>query len=186
MDANSFSHEDSDRSQLIPQQSPGAERPNVGSPSNSDLVNYNIGSMLDDTQLLDIPAPSGPGRSLATNEDAFLLPRPTTGRNLTSSTAAESWDTSARSPLSANAYSSLLPSATSMTSISRGAQSSMSQGAKMPEFFGFTVFQTAMCNPTIAHQLLKFSEACLCGENMDFLARVSKYHLLVGEISKSI
>ncbi|KAI7591636.1 hypothetical protein KC343_g18115 [Hortaea werneckii] len=108
------------------------------------------------------------------------------GRTLTSSTAAESWDTSARSPLTANAYSSLLPSATSMTSISRGAQSSMSQGAKMPEFFGFTVFQTAMCNPTIAHQLLKFSEACLCGENIDFLARVSKYHLLVGEISKSI
>ncbi|KAI7514714.1 hypothetical protein KC347_g419 [Hortaea werneckii] len=181
MDAHAFPHEGSDRSQLIPQQSPGAERP-----SNSDFVNYTIGSMLDDPQLLDIPAPSGPARSPATNEDALLLPRPTMGRTRTSSTAADSCDTGSRSPLSANAYSSLLPSATSMTSISRGAQSSMSQGVKMPEFFGFTVFQTAMCNPTIAHQLLKFSEACLCGENMDFLARVSKYHLLVGEISKSI
>ena len=66
------------------------------------------------------------------------------------------------------------------------ASSSSSSTSKMPEFFSHAVFQIVLHNPTIAHQLLKFSQSRLCGENMEFLARVTKYHALVHEVSKAI
>ena len=57
---------------------------------------------------------------------------------------------------------------------------------KMPEFFSMTVFQAALYDPTISHQLLKFGQARLCGENMEFLARVRKYQALVNEVSRAV
>ncbi|KAK5120765.1 hypothetical protein LTR85_005831 [Meristemomyces frigidus] len=57
---------------------------------------------------------------------------------------------------------------------------------RMPEFFGTATFQTVLQNPTIAHQLLKFAQSRLCGENLEFLARVTKYYALLGEVSKAI
>jgi hypothetical protein len=57
---------------------------------------------------------------------------------------------------------------------------------KMPEFFSMTVFQAALYNPTISHQLLKFGQSRLCGENMEFLARVHKYQALVNEVSRAV
>ncbi|KAK4897769.1 hypothetical protein LTR27_004541 [Elasticomyces elasticus] len=57
---------------------------------------------------------------------------------------------------------------------------------RMPEFFGQAVFQTVLHNPTIAHQLLKFGQSRLCGENMEFLARVNRYNALLEEVSKTI
>ncbi|KAK0300833.1 hypothetical protein LTR01_009281, partial [Friedmanniomyces endolithicus] len=56
----------------------------------------------------------------------------------------------------------------------------------MPEFFGQSVFQTVLHNPTISHQLLKFGESRLCGENMEFLARVTRYTAMLEEASKAI
>ncbi len=56
----------------------------------------------------------------------------------------------------------------------------------MPEFFSQTVFHSVLHNPTIAHQLLKFAQTRLCGENLEFLARVDKYYHLLDEVSKSI
>lgn len=56
----------------------------------------------------------------------------------------------------------------------------------MPEFFSHTTFQIVLQNPTIAHQLLMFGQSRLCGENLEFLARVTKYNALLGEVSKSI
>lgn len=79
------------------------------------------------------------------------------------------------------------PSVTSASSVSQDAKSSgASSTSKMPEFFGHAVFQTVLHNPTIAHQLLNFAQSRLCGENMEFLARVNKYHALLNEVSKAI
>jgi hypothetical protein len=41
------------------------------------------------------------------------------------------------------------------------------------DFFSPEVFQIVLHNPATAHQLLKFSQARLSGENMEFLERVS-------------
>ena len=35
------------------------------------------------------------------------------------------------------------------------------------------VFRIVLHNPTTAHRLLKFSQARMCGENMEFLEKVS-------------
>lgn len=61
-----------------------------------------------------------------------------------------------------------------------------SNSSKMPEFFSHATFQIVLANPTIAHQLLKYGESRLCGENLAFLARVARYHALLAEVSKSI
>ncbi|KAK0929271.1 hypothetical protein LTR91_024844 [Friedmanniomyces endolithicus] len=45
---------------------------------------------------------------------------------------------------------------------------------------------TVLHNPTISHQLLKFGESRLCGENMEFLARVTRYTAMLEEASKAI
>jgi phototropin len=40
------------------------------------------------------------------------------------------------------------------------------------DFFSPEVFQIVLHNPATAHQLLKFSQARMSGENMEFLERV--------------
>lgn len=57
---------------------------------------------------------------------------------------------------------------------------------KMPEFFSQTTFQTVLNNPTISHQFLKFACSRLCGENLEFLGKVSRYRGLLEEVSKSV
>ena len=57
---------------------------------------------------------------------------------------------------------------------------------KMPEFFSMSVFQIALYNPTISHQLLKFGRSRLCGENMEFLARVHRYQSTINSLSREI
>ena len=80
--------------------------------------------------------------------------------------------------------------APSIASISDNSQSTRSHHAapalKMPEFFSHATFQIVLQNPAIAHQLLKFGQSKLCGENMEFLARVTRYHGLLNEVSKAI
>ena len=46
-----------------------------------------------------------------------------------------------------------------------------SHGA-LADFFSTEVFQIVLHNPATAHRLLKFSQARMCGENMEFLERV--------------
>lgn len=58
--------------------------------------------------------------------------------------------------------------------------------SSMPEFFTMSVFQVVLRNPAIAHQLLKFSQSRLCGEHMEFLSRVSKYHQLLHQVTQNI
>lgn len=51
--------------------------------------------------------------------------------------------------------------------------SSMGKGAGgLADFFSQEVFQIVLHNPTTAHRLLKFSQARMCGENMEFLEKV--------------
>lgn len=57
---------------------------------------------------------------------------------------------------------------------------------KMPEFFTRAIFQIVLHNHTIAHQLLEFARSRLCGENIEFLERVNRYHSLLNEVSKAI
>lgn len=42
----------------------------------------------------------------------------------------------------------------------------------LADFFSTEVFQVVLHNPTTAHRLLKFSQARMCGENMEFLEKV--------------
>ncbi|TKA83738.1 hypothetical protein B0A55_00040 [Friedmanniomyces simplex] len=75
----------------------------------------------------------------------------------------------------------------SMSPLPRGDRmSGRSSTSRMPEFFGQSVFQTVLHNPTIAHQLLKFGQSRLCGENMEILARVNRYTALLEEVSKAV
>lgn len=42
-----------------------------------------------------------------------------------------------------------------------------------PDFFSSEIFQMVLQNPTTTHRLLKFSQDRSCGENVEFLAKVS-------------
>lgn len=42
----------------------------------------------------------------------------------------------------------------------------------LADFFSPEVFRIVLHNPTTAHRLLKFSQARMCGENMEFLEKV--------------
>lgn len=44
--------------------------------------------------------------------------------------------------------------------------------SKIADFFGHEVFQIVLRNPTTAHQLKKFAQSRLCGENLEFLEMV--------------
>ena len=46
------------------------------------------------------------------------------------------------------------------------------KGDGLADFFSSDVFQIVLHNPTTAHRLLKFSQARMCGENMEFLEKV--------------
>lgn len=44
--------------------------------------------------------------------------------------------------------------------------------SKLADFFSAEVFQSVLRNPAIAYQMLKFSRAHFCGENLEFLEKV--------------
>lgn len=49
---------------------------------------------------------------------------------------------------------------------------SNSSSSRIADFFSSEVFQVVLRNPTTAHQLQKFAQSRLCGENIDFLEKV--------------
>lgn len=53
--------------------------------------------------------------------------------------------------------------------------SATGSSARLADFFGPEVFQIVLHNPTTAHQLKKFAQSRLCGENLEFLEKVSQY-----------
>lgn len=46
----------------------------------------------------------------------------------------------------------------------------------MTNFFSREVFQVVLHNPTTAHRFLRFCQSRACGENMEFLHKVSGQH----------
>ncbi|EON69103.1 hypothetical protein W97_08289 [Coniosporium apollinis CBS 100218] len=74
-------------------------------------------------------------------------------------------------------------------SVSQRSQRSMASGTSMnkfADFFGNDVFQIVLHNPTTAHQMLKFAQARLCAENLEFLDKVDRYTELLNELSKTL
>ncbi|TLD08348.1 uncharacterized protein PgNI_07300 [Pyricularia grisea] len=70
---------------------------------------------------------------------------------------------------------------------SDGQQSVATSGsARMPDFFGPNIYQVVLQDPITAHQLLKFSESRLCGENLEFLQKVDQYHRLMNELADTV
>ena len=61
-----------------------------------------------------------------------------------------------------------------------------SSGSRLPDFFSSEIFQIVLHNPTTSHQLLKFSQSRLCGENLEFLEKVDRYHNLLNEVAKTM
>ncbi|KAL8681107.1 MAG: hypothetical protein Q9186_002759 [Xanthomendoza sp. 1 TL-2023] len=53
----------------------------------------------------------------------------------------------------------------------------------LADFFSTEVFQIVLHNPATAHRLLKFSQARMCGENMEFLEKVDRYNALLDELA---
>lgn len=53
-----------------------------------------------------------------------------------------------------------------------GVMGSNSSG--LADFYSSEVFQIVLHNPATAHRLLKFSQARMCGENMEFLEKVHR------------
>ncbi|KAL8859382.1 MAG: hypothetical protein Q9178_004060 [Gyalolechia marmorata] len=53
----------------------------------------------------------------------------------------------------------------------------------MADFFSPEVFQIVLHNPATAHRLFKFSQARMCGENMEFLEKVDRYNHLLDELA---
>lgn len=75
----------------------------------------------------------------------------------------------------------------SLSSVSRTSQNTAltsTSGSRLPDFFAPEVFQVVLHNPTTSHQLLKFSQSRLCGENLEFLDKVDKYNTLLNEVAK--
>ncbi|KAL6249068.1 hypothetical protein RBB50_004131 [Rhinocladiella similis] len=78
----------------------------------------------------------------------------------------------------------------SICNVSRASQTTTgltsTSRTRVPDFFAPKVFQAVLHNTTTFHQLLKFSQSRLCGENLEFLEKIEKYHSLLGEVSRSM
>ncbi|KAH8662512.1 hypothetical protein BX600DRAFT_513340 [Xylariales sp. PMI_506] len=55
--------------------------------------------------------------------------------------------------------------------------------SRVPDFFNFVTFQAVLRNPPTAHQLLNFSQSRLCGDNLEFLAKVNEYHTTLNQMT---
>lgn len=56
----------------------------------------------------------------------------------------------------------------------------------LADFFSGEVFQIVLHNPTTAHRLSKFSQARMCGENMEFLEKVRHFVLRHSKVLTTI
>ncbi|KAI1618466.1 non-specific serine/threonine protein kinase [Exophiala viscosa] len=81
-------------------------------------------------------------------------------------------------------------SAASVNSVSRASQAtgatSTSKSSRLPDFFAHDVFQTVLHNPTTSHQLLRYSQSRLCGENLEFLEKVDRYNALLNDVANNM
>ena len=54
----------------------------------------------------------------------------------------------------------------------------------LPDFFSQEIFNIVLHNPTTSHQLRRFCDSRFCGENMAFLEKVDRFHVLLDELTK--
>ena len=85
---------------------------------------------------------------------------------------------------SINERSTYEPSISAVSRTSQNTALTSTSSSRLPDFFAPEVFQVVLHNPTTSHQLLKFSQSRLCGENMEFLEKVDKYNTLLNEVAK--
>ncbi len=151
-----------------------------------------LGHVLNDntTALPIIPHNIQKSRGPTSPQPSFSRPRDSTSPQPSFSRPREYMSPSPP-PRATNRPSQLLSPAQTRPYLKEGTPAPLSRGesesmAKMPEFFSPTVFHTVLSNPTISHQLLKFGQARMCGESIEFLGRVNRYHKLLEEVTKSI
>lgn len=82
--------------------------------------------------------------------------------------------------------SSYEPSISTFSRASHNTTVTVSSSTKLPDFFAQEVFQIVLHNPTTSHQLLKYSQSQLCGENLEFLEKVDRYNNLLSEVAKNM
>lgn len=58
--------------------------------------------------------------------------------------------------------------------------------SRLADFFSSDVFQIVLHNPTTAHQLKKFAQMRLCGENLEFLEKVRKSSSITEAIANDV
>lgn len=54
----------------------------------------------------------------------------------------------------------------------------------LPDFFSQEIFHIVLHNPTTSHQLRRFCDSRFCGENIAFLEKVDRFHVLLDELTK--
>lgn len=96
------------------------------------------------------------------------------------------WHMRALSPSGQSSFSHPQPPASVASNDLPSPSLHSTSSKKLPEFFSQSTFHTVLNNPTISHQFLKFAQSRLCGENLEFLAKVSRYRGLLEEVSKSV
>jgi phototropin len=83
-------------------------------------------------------------------------------------------------------YEPSVSSITHSTAPSQTTGITSTSGSRLPDFFSSEIFQVVLHNPTTSHQLLKFSQSRLCGENLEFLEKVDRYQSLLNDVAKTI
>lgn len=89
-------------------------------------------------------------------------------------------------PIEETDKSAYEPSISTFSRTSHNTTLTVASSTKLPDFFAHEVFQIVLHNPTTSHQLLKYSQSRLCGENLEFLERVSRYNNLLSEVAKNM
>jgi hypothetical protein len=72
------------------------------------------------------------------------------------------------------------------TDSQNGAEEATATKGEVPDFFSREVFRSVLRNPSIAHQLSAFCQSRFCGEHSELLERITKYQILLQEVSMMI
>lgn len=74
----------------------------------------------------------------------------------------------------------------SKPAVARQTSSANANHNFLTDFFSPEVFQVVLHNPTTAHRFLRFCQSRACGENLEFLHKVEKFHKLLDEVQRTL
>lgn len=136
------------------------------------------------TQLAPSKSLDGPANRLSRSTSHVVFPRPNNfSRKVRLSTAPSSEDFSRKARLSNNPSSEEAMSVNSMSDRNEVPRSSRGGHGRKVEFFSPATFQQVLLDPTTNHQLLLFARSRLCGEDVEFLGRVSQFQFSLRKLS---